>query len=419
MTDAPPPTAGGPLAGIRVLDLTRVLAGPYATMLLGDLGAEVIKIESPEGDGTRRLAPFCGGEPGAERSAYYLTFNRNKLGLAVDLKAPQGRELALRLARVSDVVVENFTPGVLDRLGLGFDVLREQNPRVILCSISGFGQTGPYAHRPSYDGNAQAMGGICSINGELGGPPLRVANSIGDIGTAMFAALAIVSALYARTWTGRGQRIDLAQRDCVFAMLEDAPIFALVADHVRERMGNCHPSIEPYDLYPCKDGFLFFAGYNDGHWRRTCERFGRPDLVSDPRTATRQARIANYETLVRPILEAWFAPYGKRELERIFDEIRVPGSPVLDMAECVADPTLAERGLIVEYEHPVAGRVRLPSANPLRFSETPWAVRLPPPTFGGGTERVLRGLLGYTAEEVAALRAAGVVRDDAAVRRSQ
>jgi CoA:oxalate CoA-transferase len=399
----------GPLSGIRVLDLTRVLAGPYATMLLGDLGAEVIKIESPEGDGTRRLGPFCGGQPGPERSAYYFAFNRNKLGLSVDLKKPEGRELILRLARVSDVVMENFTPGVLDRLGLGFDVLQEANAAIILCSISGFGQTGPYAHRPSYDGNAQAMGGICSINGELDGPPLRVANSIGDIGTALFAALAVVSALYARKETGRGQRIDLAQRDCVFAMLEDAPIFALVAGEVRRRMGNCHPSIEPYDLYPCKDGYVFFAGYYDGHWRRTCERFGRPDLVTDPRTATRQARIANYESLVRPTLESWFAPHDKRDLERIFDEIRVPGSPVLDVGECVSDPTLADRGLIVEYEHPVAGRVKLPSANPLRFSATPWTVRVPPPVLGSATRQVLCDLLGYTPQEAARLKETGVL----------
>lgn len=399
----------GPLSGIRILDLTRVLAGPYATMLLGDLGAEVFKVESPEGDGTRRLVPFVGGEPGPERSAYYLAFNRNKQGLSINLKEPEGREIILRLAEISDVVMENFSPGVLERLGLGFTALQERNPNLILCSISGFGQTGPYAHRPSYDGNAQAMGGICSINGEAGGAPLRVASSIGDVGTAVYAALAVVAALYARHRTGRGQWIDLAQRDCVFAMLEDAPILALVSGEVRQRMGNCHPSIEPYDVYPCKDGHVFFAGYNDVHWRRTCVRFGRDDLITDPRTADRQARIANYDSVVRPTLLAWFSAYSKRELEQIFDEVRVPCSPVLDVGECVADPTLAERGLIIEYDHPVAGKVRLPSANPLRFSDTPWAARLPAPTLGNGTQRVLGELLGYSGVEIRRLKESGVI----------
>jgi crotonobetainyl-CoA:carnitine CoA-transferase CaiB-like acyl-CoA transferase len=382
-------------------------------MLLGDLGAEVVKIEPFEGDGTRRLRPFANGEAGPDRSAYFLAYNRNKLGLAINLKKPEGRDIVLRLAALSDVAMENFTPGVLDRLGLGFAALGARNPGLILCSISGFGQTGPYAHRPSYDGNAQAMGGICSINGEPGGEPLRVANSIGDVGTAVFAALAVVSALYARVTTGRGQRIDLAQRDCVFAMLEDAPMLALFAGEVRQRMGNCHPSIEPYDLYPCKDGHVFFAGYNDGHWRRTCERFGRPDLATDPRTADRQARGAHYESLVRPTLLGWFSGYTKRELERIFDEIRVPCSPVLDVGECVADPTLAERGLIFEQDHPVAGRVRLPSANPLRFSDTPWSVRLPAPILGSGTQRILGDLLGYSAAEIGQLKADGVILERA------
>lgn len=372
-----------PLEGIRVLDLTRVLAGPYCTMLLGDLGAEVIKIEQPErGDDARSFGPFIEGQ-----SAYFLSLNRNKKSVALDLKSPQGKEVFTRLVARADVLVENFRPGTLDKLGFPWARLQAINPRLICARISGFGQTGPYRARPAYDIIVQAMGGIMSITGQPGGMPTRVGTSIGDLTAALFTTVGILAALEARAVTGRGQEIDVSMLDCQVAILENAIARYQVTGEVPAPLGNRHPSITPFTTVRTQDGYLVIALGNDGLWQKFCMLVGHPELGADPRFGTNKDRTENWEHLA-PLLEQIFQERPSAEWMQLFEREGLPYGPLQNVAQVLEDPQVKERNILWEL---ALGDSRLQLAGlPVKFSATPAVgIALPPPELGQHTAEVL------------------------------
>lgn len=388
----------GPLEGIRVLDLTRVLAGPFASMLLGDLGAEVIKVEIPgSGDDARGFGPFLGQD-----SAYFLSLNRNKLGVTLDLKKERGRELFLELARCSDVVLENFRPGTMERLGVGYAALRQVNPRLVYAACSGFGRTGPYAARPAYDVIVQGMGGIMSITGPPGGPPTRVGASIGDITAALFTTIGILAALHERQSSGEGQLVDVAMFDCQVAILENAIARYQVTGEVPVPLGNRHPSITPFTSLPTADGQVIIAVGNDHLWGRFCEAIGREDLVADGRFTTNAARTENWDAL-EPVLQAVFATRTTGAWLKVLEAATIPCGPVNTVDRLFADPQLAARGMLVASDGlTVAGC-------PVKLSRTPARVGRPAPALGAHTGEVLARLLGLAPGEIEELRADRVI----------
>ena len=392
----------GALDGIRVLDLSRHLAGPYCAMMLGDLGAEVLKVERPGvGDETRQWGPpFVGGE-----SAYYLCCNRNKKGLTLDLKHGRGAALARELARRSDVLIENFRVGGLDELGLGYEGLRAINPRLVHCSISGFGHTGPDRDLGGYDFMIQGRGGLMSITGER--DPLKVGVAVVDVATALFACNAVLAALFARQRTGVGQRLDLALLDSAIALLANVGSNYLCSGQVPERWGNAHASIVPYQAFQASDGHLLLAVGNDGQWRRFCAAAGVSPWAEDPRFATNPSRVAHRETLV-PLLEELLLRRTVADWLRLCADADVPAGPVNTLDKVFSDPQALARGMLVEMPHPAAGAVRL-AGTPLHLSATPAQMRLPPPLLGEHTDEILTRLLGLGARDVAALRQDGVV----------
>jgi len=392
----------GALDGIRVLDLSRHLAGPYCAMMLGDLGAEVLKVERPGvGDETRQWGPpFVGGE-----SAYYLCCNRNKKGLTLDLKRERGAALARELARRSDVLIENFRVGGLDELGLGYEGLRAINPRLVHCSISGFGHTGPDRDLGGYDFMIQGRGGLMSITGER--DPLKVGVAVVDVATALFACNAVLAALFARERTGVGQRLDLALLDSAIALLANVGSNYLCSGQVPERWGNAHASIVPYQAFRASDGHLLLAVGNDGQWRRFCAAVGVSPWAEDPRFATNPSRVAHRETLV-PLLEELLLRRTVADWLRLCADADVPAGPVNTLDKVFSDPQALARGMLVEMPHPAAGAVRL-AGTPLHLSATPAQMRLPPPLLGEHTDEILTRLLGLGARDVAALRQDGVV----------
>ncbi len=400
-----------PLQDIRVLDLTRALAGPYCTMMLGDLGAEVIKIERPgRGDDSRGWGPPFVGEPYGPypgESAYFLATNRNKRSVTVNLKSAAGQEIVRRLAALSDVLVENFRTGVLDRLGLGYDDLHALNPRLVYCSISGYGRTGPYADRPGYDFIIQAEGGLMGITGPEDGPPYRVGVPIVDITTGMFAATGILAALHGRALTGTGQLVDVSLLDTQVALLANVASNYLVGGVEPRRLGNAHPNIAPYEAFPARDRWFALAAANDRQWAALCRAIGRPALTNDPRFATNSDRLA-HRAEMRAELEAVFATRDADDWLRLLREAGLPCGPINTVPDVFVHPQAEARALAVEAEHPTAGPVRS-TGFPYKLSQTPPEVRLPPPLLGQHTEEVLTGLLGYSAEEIAAYREAGVV----------
>jgi len=386
--------AQAPLAGLTVLDFSRVLAGPYCTMQLGDLGARVIKIEQPgRGDDTREWGPpFVGTE-----SAYFLSVNRNKESLALDLKHPHARRVVDALVARADVVVENFRPGTMERLGLGFERVHAQNPRAVYCSISGFGQTGPRRLEAGYDAMMQAEGGLMSITGAAGGPPFRLGVAIADIATGMFAVQGVLAALLARERAG-GQRVDIAMLDAVTALLtyQASSVFATGATPVR--MGNRHPSIAPYDTFAAADGEFVLAVGNDDQFRRVCDVLGRPALAADERFRTNQDRVRHGDPLreaLAPLLAAW----TRADLLRALTAAGVPNGAVRTVTEALADPQVASREMIVPLEHVTAGPIRV-LGTPLKLSETPASVRTPPPTLGEHTLQILREDVGLNDAEI-------------------
>jgi crotonobetainyl-CoA:carnitine CoA-transferase CaiB-like acyl-CoA transferase len=403
-----------PLARVRVLDLSRVLAGPWATQLLADLGAEVVKVERPgAGDETRGWGPpYLRGRDGEDtgESAYYLAVNRGKRSVTLDLSRPEGQEVARRLAARSDVVVENHKAGALARLGLGWDELRAVNPRLVYCSITGFGQAGPYRARAGYDFLVQAMGGLMSVTGEpdsAGGGPVKVGVAITDILTGMYAATAILAALAWRERTGRGQHVDLALLDVQVAALANQASNWLVGGVVPGRLGNAHPNIVPYQAFAASDGELVVAVGNDGQFRRLCEVAGAPALAADPRFATNADRVRNRDALV-PALAALFRTDTRAAWTEALEAAGVPCGPINDVAQVFADPQVVARGLRVEVPHPLAGTVPL-VRNPIRLSETPIAHEVPPPLLGEHTREVLAGVAGLAEREIDELVEKGVV----------
>ncbi|RIA47786.1 CaiB/BaiF CoA transferase family protein [Dichotomicrobium thermohalophilum] len=406
-------TAPGPLAGLRVLDLTRILAGPTCTQLLGDLGAEVIKIERPgKGDDTRGWGPpFLDGEDGTE-SAYYLCTNRNKRSVAIDIATEEGQRLIKDLAARSDILCENFKVGGLARYGLDYESLSAINPGLIYCSITGFGQTGPYRHRVGYDFLIQGMGGICSITGfpdEDGGRPTKVGVGIADVMTGMYATTAVLSALHARQQSGKGQYIDLALYDSQIAWLINQGLAYLVSGENPERLGNGHPHIVPYDTFPASDGHFIIAVGNDGQFARLCEVLGRPDWAEDPRFAKNVDRVRNRKTLM-PLIEEITATRPSGEWIAALEDVSVPCGPVNTLSEVFSDPqTLArEMRITMSHEKAPGGAVDL-IGNPVKMSETPVTYRHAPPLLGEHTDEVLRNTLGLDDQQIAALRASGAI----------
>ncbi len=401
----------GPLDGVRVLDLTRILAGPYCTMVLADLGADVIKVEQPvSGDPARGNGPFLTADGDGERfSTYFMSINRGKRSVAIDLAKPEGRELLLRLAERSDVLIENFRPGTMERLGLDQATVRARNPRLVVCSVSGFGQTGPYAHRPALDIIVQGMGGMLSITGEPGGGPVRPGASIGDITAALFAAIAVQAALLERERSGEGQYIDISMLDCQVAIMENAFMRYFSLGEVPGRIGTRHPSSTPFQAFETADGHVVVAimGGSTEQWPLFCAAIEHVELIDDDRYATGWDRTERREELV-PIIEEAMRAKTTAEWVEVLSGMGVPVGPVQDIAEVAADPQLAHRGMFVELDHPALGPVTF-TGNPLKLSRTPGAPGGVPPRLGEHTAEVLAGVLGLSDAEIGALKAEAAV----------
>jgi crotonobetainyl-CoA:carnitine CoA-transferase CaiB-like acyl-CoA transferase len=409
----------GPLGHVRVLDLSRVLAGPWAGQNLADLGAEVIKVERPgAGDDSRAFGPPWvkdkAGQPTRD-SAYFTSANRGKKSITVNVAKPAGQALIRELAAKCDVLIENYKHGDLARYGLGYEDLKAVNPRLVYCSVTGFGQTGPYRERPGYDFMIQGMGGMMSVTGEPdgapGGGPQRAGVPIADIITGMYASIAICAALASRAAPGphfgKGQHLDLALLDSQIALLAYQNTNYFSTGKPPARIGNLHPNIVPYQPFKASDGEVIVACGNDNLFRKFCEAAGRPELADDPRFATNGKRVENRAEMTR-VIQEFFARRTKAEwLERL-EAAGVPNGPINDLAQVFEEPQVKARGVKIELEHAAAGTLPL-VASPMRFSGTPLEYRLPPPLLGEHTDEVLRGLLGKSDAEIAKLRADGAI----------
>lgn len=401
----------GALEGVVVLDVTRVVAGPYCSMILADLGATVIKIEHPDDpDYTRTFPPVLSDSEGSVMSAFFAQYNRNKLGMTLNLRHPQGKDTLRRLVEKADVLVENFRPGTMDRLELGYETLRKINPRLVYTALSGFGQHGPYRTRPAYDNSAQATGGLWSMNGPEGGPPLRVGTIIGDLGASLYGTIGVLAALRHAERSGEGQLVDISQQDSVLTLTESAVVNYTVEGTIAGPLGNAHPFVRPYGLFACADGFVFFGGYTDKFWRLSCEIFGvSGDFENNPDLHTMEARFdaTTYRERVQPLVEGWFRDRTKSELERLASD-QVPLSAVKDIAEVVDDPQIAARDMIVDTEYGEFGTVRT-FGSPVKLSRTPPRARGAAPGIGAHTDAILGGLLGLSSEEIESLRTEGTI----------
>ncbi len=406
MTPATTPSTPnrGPLEGVTVLDMTRVLSGPYCTMMLADMGARVIKIERPgRGDDTRAWGPpFVNGE-----SAYFLSVNRNKESVTLDFKMPDGRRVLDALIARADVLVENFRPGTLARLGLGFDAVHERHPRLVYASVSGFGQTGPRRQEPGYDAVVQAEGGLMSITGSADGPGYRLGVAIADITAGMFAAYGVAVAVLAREGTGRGQLVDVGLFDSVAALLTYQAGIHFATGAVPQRLGNRHPTIAPYETFAAADGEFVLAVGNDALWLKFCAVAGLSDLAADPRFATNRSRVTAHDEL-RPLLERALRTRPRHAWIEELTAAGVPCGAVRDLDQVLSDPQLAARDMVVELEHPVAGAIRVLGV-PVKLSESAGAVRTPPPSLGQHTDHVLQDLLGLDEGARTRLREAGAI----------
>jgi formyl-CoA transferase/CoA:oxalate CoA-transferase len=394
----------GSLAGIRVLDLTRALSGPFAAMILGDLGADVIKVEDVwHGDDTRRWGPPFQGDD----ASYFLSVNRNKRGLSINMKTDEGREIMQRLATGSDILIENFRPGTAARLGLGYAELSAASPRLIYASISGFGQTGPSSGLPGYDALAQAMSGVMSVTGDPDGMPVRVGVSSADLGAGMFVVIGILAALHSRETTGRGQQVDISLLDGQISWLTYVAGSYFATGETPRRYGSAHPSVVPYQALRTADLPLMVAVGSDSLWRRFADVLGLGELRDDPRYATNPERVRNRDTLI-PLLEEALVAGTSAEWADLLNEAGVPAGPVNTVPAALDNPQVAAREMVVEVDHPSAGRLKM-LGSPLKLSEQPPTVRRPPPTLGQDTDEVLAEA-GLSSAQITKLREAGVVR---------
>lgn len=401
------------LEGIRVLDLSHVLAAPTATMFLADLGAEVIHVEHPRGDDAREFGPFV-GEPDKNRSGYFISLNRNKKSMVLNFKTDGGKEILRALMAVSDVLVENFRPGTMGRLGFSWEEIQKVNPRIIYATISGFGHDAlpGYDARPFYDMAAQAYSGIMSITGPEGGPPCRVGSSIGDIIAGHHAVIGILAALMHRDKTGRGQHFDGSMIDSLFAVLENAVVRHTINGEIPAPLGCRHPTITPFQDFRTKDGAIVVAVGNDALWLKFCAVVGREDLTVDDRFRTNPLRTRHLRTLI-PVLEEILAARTTAEWSMIFADAEIPYSPINSIRDICEDPHIRHRGMLVEIDQPLAGKMKI-AGSPIRLSETPGRVYAPAPLLGQHTEDILKRILKYSTEDIDRLRREGVINPDIA-----
>jgi CoA:oxalate CoA-transferase len=411
-TETPLAARQRPLAGITVIDVTRVVAGPYCAQMLADLGATVIKVEHPsDPDYVRSFPPFVeGAEPGgpAAGSGYFAQYNRHKLGASLDLKHPDGKALFIEMIRKADVMIENFRPGTMEKLGLGYATLQAANPRLIYTAISGFGQTGPHSKRPSYDSTAQAAGGLWSMNGKPGEPPVRVGSIIGDLAASFYATIGTLAALRDVERSGLGQMVDISQQDSVVTLTENAIVNFTAAGIVAKPLGNEHPFARPYGQYACKDGHVFFGSYSDKLWRDSCVIFGEPELADDPEIDTMVKRFdeATYQRRVKPIIERWFRHRTKAELELMAGD-RIALTPIKTIDEVVADPHLRAREMFVSV--PMAGANVKVFGSPIKLTGTPALAVGAVPSLGEHNRAVFVDWLGISAERFNALVSSGAI----------
>jgi crotonobetainyl-CoA:carnitine CoA-transferase CaiB-like acyl-CoA transferase len=396
----------GPLSGLRVLDLTRVLAGPTCTQMLGDLGAEVIKIERPEaGDDTRGFAPpFV---PNTKESAYFVGVNRNKKSVTLDIAKPEGQAIIHKLLEHCDILVENFKVGALAKYGLGYEQLAKTHPRLIYCSITGFGQTGPYAPRPGYDALIQAMGGVMSLTGEPNGSPQKVGVPVADLFAGLYGCIGILAAVNHRNSTGQGQQIDIGMLDTHVAWLANQGMNYLATGENPVRLGNQHPNIAPYQEFPTKDGYLILAVGNDPTFERFCKAFGQEALLADPRFATNPIRVQNRQ-LVTDTLTPVMKSKTTAEWIDALEALKIGCGPINTLEQVFADPHVQAREMVVEMAHGSGETVKV-IANPVKLSATPPSYRSAPPVLGEHTEEVLASVLKMSTSDIAALREKGIL----------
>lgn len=394
----------GALAGLKVLDLTRVLAGPFSTMMLADMGASVYKLEQPGvGDDSRGFGPFQNGE-----SVYYINLNRNKKGMTLNLKTPKGKELFLEMVKKADVVIENYRPGVMEKLGLGYEDLAKVNPGIVYAAVSGFGHTGPYSNRPGYDIIAQAMSGLMSTTGWPDSGPTRSGTAIGDVLGGMSATIGLLAAIYHKMKTGEGQKVDIALVDSTVAALEIINMIYLSQGRLPERIGNRYESTYPYDSFSAKDGDLVIGAANNKLWCLLLDLMGQSELAQDPRFLNIKDRIENH-VAVKEVVQEWVGKHTVDEVVNGLLDRGVPAAPILNIAQVTSDPHIAEaREMFVRMDHPVAGKMRIAGSH-LKLSKTKTEIKTPAPALGQDNACGLNELLGLTEEQVKELQAEGVI----------
>lgn len=390
-----------PLEGLKVVDLTSALNGPFCTMTLADYGASVIKVEPVHGDQCRTWGPM---DPKSGDSGFFAQINRNKKSTTLNLKTDKGREMLYDLVRDADILVENYKGGVTKKLKIDYETIRQINPRIIYGSSSGFGQYGPITHRPCYDIVAQAMGGMLNLTGYKETDPVKVGPSVADHVAGIYLTVGILMALYYREKTGEGQQVDVSMVDTIFSLLENNIPYYTVGGFVPERMGNVDSTIAPFDVYPCKDGFVALGVGNDRMWERFCGIIGHPELLEDPRYETNVSRFENYEPDLKKVLSDWCRQYTKAEIERIMDEGSIPCGPVLTVKEAIEHPHIQAREMIVHSQHPTIGDIQIQGCV-MKMSKTPGSVDTPAPLLGEHNCEVF----GLTPEEVAELKDQGVM----------
>ncbi len=388
------------LENLTVLDLTRVLAGPFCGMMFADMGAKVIKIEVPNGgDDTRGYPPFRQNLNDERESLYFANINRNKKGITLNLKSPEGKEIFKKLVKKADVVLENYRSGVMDKLGLGYDVLKEVNPRIIYAAISGFGCYGPYSKRPGYDILAQAMGGMMAITGPKGGEPTRAGSALGDILGGLHAAIGILAAVNARNITGCGQRVDISLMDCVIAATENTALKYLSSGEIPPRMGNRYAAVSPYDAFDCKDGKIIIAAGNQKLYEKLCnEILHRPDMITDPRFTDMPGRLENQDA-IKEVVEEVIKDLTMEEAVTLVLSKGIPAGPIMNIKQILEDPHVKEREMFVEMDHPTLGKVTV-NGCAIKLMDTKPSVSKPAPSLGGDNREIYGRLLGMSDEEM-------------------